>query len=104
MIPLQENQRFASVLTQQLLSSLLQGQLSVSDLLALHQAPTLGYGLYHSVKKTGLHMALTLKQKKTNKQTKTNISCLNTELFLIHVTASLHPHLSLLQRLLFAAV
>lgn len=54
MVPLQEHQRPAPVLLQQLLSALLRAQLSLSDLLALHRTSTLGYGLHHVIYTDGL--------------------------------------------------
>ncbi len=57
MVPLQEHQWSAPVLMQQLLSALLQGQLSLPYLLALHRASTRGYGLYHVVNAAGLCLA-----------------------------------------------
>lgn len=62
MVPLQEHQGPAPVLTQQLLSALLQGQLRLSDLLALHRAPTLGDGLHHAVNTGGLSRTHALNQ------------------------------------------
>lgn len=57
MVPLQEHQRPAPVLMQQLLFALLQGQLSLSDLLALHRASTQGNGLHHVIYTGGLSPA-----------------------------------------------
>lgn len=54
MVPLQEHQRPAAVLMQQLLSALLHGQLSLSDLLALHQNAAHSYGLHHGIHTAGL--------------------------------------------------
>lgn len=54
MVPLQEHQRPAAVLMQQLLSALLHGQLSLSDLLALHQDAAHSYGLHHGIHTAGL--------------------------------------------------
>lgn len=47
MVPLQEHQRFAPVLPQQLLSALRQAQLRLPHLLALHRAPAPSDGLNH---------------------------------------------------------
>lgn len=60
MVPLQEHQRSAPVLTQQLLFALLQGQFGLSDLLALHRASALSNGLHHVVNTGGLSPAHTL--------------------------------------------
>lgn len=63
MVPLQEHQRSAPVLMQQLLSALLQGQLRLSDLLALHRAPALSNGLHHVINTGSLSPAHTLRNK-----------------------------------------
>lgn len=60
LVPLQEDQRPAPVLTQQLLSALLQGQLRLSDLLALHRTPALSNGLHHVINTGSLSPAHTL--------------------------------------------
>lgn len=60
MIPLQEHQRSARVLTQQLLFPLFQGQFRFSDLLALHRAPTLSNGLHHVIDTGSFSLAHTL--------------------------------------------
>lgn len=62
MVPLQEHQRSAPVLPQQLLFALLQGQFRLSDLLALHGAPTLSNGLNHVINTGSLSPAHTLQK------------------------------------------
>ena len=54
MIPLQEHQGSLCVLKLQLPSPLLQAQLSLPDLLALHQAPAGGHRVQHGVHTGGL--------------------------------------------------
>lgn len=46
-VPLQEHQRFPSVLAEQLLSALRQAQLRIPDLLALHLAAASSNRLHH---------------------------------------------------------
>lgn len=53
MVSLQEHQWSGPVLMQQLLYALVLGQCSLSYLLALYEASTRGYGLYHSLHTTG---------------------------------------------------
>lgn len=57
MVPLQEHQRPALVLSPQLLSSLLHGQLGLSQLLTLHGTPAHGYRLDHGGHGGGLRLA-----------------------------------------------
>jgi len=67
MVPLQEHQRPAPVLVQQLLSALLQGQLGVALLLALHQASAHGQGVHHGLDTDLLRLAHALRG--TNRDT-----------------------------------
>lgn len=68
MVPLQEHQRPAAVLVQQLLSPLLQGQLGLPLLLALHQDPTGGYGVHHGIHADRLGLAHVLCDNETRYQ------------------------------------